>query len=326
MPQLLIILGGALILELILGDLQNSWYPVEFLKSLANSIELKLRDYFGNSIIAGLIGWLLVVPVTVFGAWLLVRTVELRIGAGELWLASLLVWSSISMRSLLQQSLSLMAPLRRGNLSVARQTLGNMTNFSTSKMISKELIHYGIENIGVKLVGTVTSVFFWTILGWIYHGAAGAAAGAVFSRLVQILESQWGNRDGKYQKFGTFAMVVNHLIDWIPARLTAFAVAVAALPVGRCRVTISTAWRHRRDLLSSNSSWIKAAFAGALNLTLGGPREYASGIKNYPYLGSSRAELKITDLKRAVWIAFSSASIFLIFMIVIAILLKTSGF
>lgn len=323
MNQLLIILGGTLILELILGDLQNPWYPVEFLKNIADRVGLKIRDYFGNSVTAGIIGWLLIVPVTVFSAWLLVKGVHWCFGVGELWLASLLVWSSISMRRLLQQTLSLIAPLRRGNLSVARRSLDEMTNFTTDKIISKDIIRYGIENIGVKLVGTVTSVFFWAILGWIIHGAAGAAAGAVFSRVVQVLEAQWGSRHGQYQKFGRFAVAVNHLTDWIPARLTAFAVAIAALPLGRCRIAFSMAWRHRRDFLSSNSSWIKAAFAGALSLTLGGPREYASGIKNYPYLGHSRAELKIADLKRAVRLAFFSVIIFLAFMILITAIFMT---
>ncbi|MDD2404482.1 MAG: cobalamin biosynthesis protein [Victivallaceae bacterium] len=320
MNQLLIILGVTLILDFLLGDMQNRWYPILAFKRLAADSEIKLREYFGNTIFAGILGWLMLVPPTVLLCWVLVMVVQLYSMLNGILLASVLIWVSISMRGLLHKSLALIAPLRSGNLSVARRILGEMTRFSTARLISKELICFGIENLSVKLVGIVTSVFFWAAIGWIFQGVAGAAAGAVFARTVQVLEEQWGYCDGIYPKFGRFATVINHFADWLPARLTALSVAVAAIPKGRGKVAVATAWRHRNELSSSNSAWIKAAFAGALNLTLGGPREYPNGVQNYPYLGNSRAELKIADLKRAVWLAFAAVIVFLFLLFLLTAL------
>ena len=105
-------------------------------------------------------------------------------------------------------------------------------------------------------------------------------------------------------------------MHWIPARLTALAVAFAALFLGlRPFAALKMAWRHRADHPSPNSCWGMAAFAGALGIRLGGPTDYSDGREQYPCWGDGRKELTANDLRLAEHLALLSAMIFAAFLL-----------
>ena len=50
---------------------------------------------------------------------------------------------------------------------------------------------------------------------------------------------------------------------------------------------------------SPNAGWQEAAFAGALDLSLAGPRQYGAELVEDPYIGDGRRDADARDIDRA---------------------------
>jgi adenosylcobinamide-phosphate synthase len=90
------------------------------------------------------------------------------------------------------------------------------------------------------------------------------------------------------------------VLNYVPARVTGLLVAVCAPAVGGSALATVTAWR--RDAArhpSPNAGVAEAAFAGALDVRLGGPTRYAHRTELRPTLGNGRVP-EVADLSRSV--------------------------
>jgi len=85
----------------------------------------------------------------------------------------------------------------------------------------------------------------------------------------------------------------------MPARVTA---ALVALVSDRPREVVRVVRRDARRHPSPNSGWCEAAYAGALELRLGGPNVYGKLVEQRPSLGDGNAALS-ADLPRAARLA-----------------------
>ena len=87
-----------------------------------------------------------------------------------------------------------------------------------------------------------------------------------------------GFKDKQHINTGWFSAVSDTIVNYIPARLTAVLMVVAAAFLGE---DYKNAWRiARRDHAntpSRNHGWQMAAMAGALNVQLEKPDQYAVG-------------------------------------------------
>lgn len=302
-------------LDLLFGDPHSKWHPVALFGSLAARTEDKCREYFGNTVFAGGLGWLLLVGGCTAGAW----------GAGYLTGyigAGVILYCCIALRSLIEHTQAIIRPLAAGDLPGARRALGMVVSRDTSALNENEIIRGGVESISENLIDAVNSAVFWAMLGGVLFGAPGAAAGAVLLRTVNTLDASWGYRNARYLKFGRVAARTDDFMHWLPARLTALAVAIAS---GRFRRTLKTAWKHRHDHPSPNSCWGMAAFAGALGIRLGGPTVYRGEVEAYPYWGNGRAILTIKDLRNAARLCLISVPVFVLFLSGPAIFWRSGG-
>ena len=55
-----------------------------------------------------------------------------------------------------------------------------------------EIVRGGIESLGENLIDAVNSAVFFAVLGFLFGGLPGAAAGAVFLRAANTLDACWG--------------------------------------------------------------------------------------------------------------------------------------
>ena len=104
-----------------------------------------------------------------------------------------------------------------------------------------------------------------------------------------------GHRAARYARFGWASARLDDALGWPAAR------AGAALTV-LCSTAPARAWRVlRRDGAahpSPNAGRMEAAFAGALDLRLGGPLSYGGRVEQRPALGDGAAPAA-TDIARA---------------------------
>ena len=148
----------------------------------------------------------------------------------------------------------------------------------------------------------VVAPLFWGVL----LGLPGMAA----YKAINTLDSMIGHRSPRYVHFGRFAARLDDVANWLPARLSALLILAAALflpgatPAAGWRALWRDASRHR----SPNAGWPEAAIAGALGLSLAGPRRYAGELVDDAWMGDGRAAATVTDIRRALRLLVSAWS------------------
>ncbi len=320
MTTYLLLLILIFVLDLILGDPATLWHPVALFGRLASKVELLMRRIFKKPLIAGLVGTTLLtlIPAALLGT--------ITVIIGELWtpgawlVAALCGYFAVAMRSLNDHARRIYQPLIGGDLPMARQALSWIVSRDTATLSESEIVRGALESVSENLIDAVTSFWFWFTLGYLLGGAPGAVIGGVWLRCVNTLDACWGYRNERYELFGRVAARLDDVAHYIPARMTLLAIALAAPLVGGGGIgrTISIGRRDCRKHPSPNSGCAMAAFAGALDLQLGGETVYQGVAEAYPVWGDGRSKLVATDLSRGVRLAWFSNMVFILMMIVVA--------
>jgi len=122
--------------------------------------------------------------------------------------------------------------------------------------------------------------------------------GAVAYKAINTADSMLGHRNERFRAFGRCAARLDDLVNLPASRLSAGWIVLAAMtmpgasPGGALRAVRRDARRHH----SPNAGWPEAAMAGALGLRLGGPRHYAEGLVDDPWMGDGRAAATPDDI------------------------------
>ncbi|MFP5489808.1 MAG: adenosylcobinamide-phosphate synthase CbiB [Acidimicrobiia bacterium] len=167
------------------------------------------------------------------------------------------------------------ALLRDEDLAAARERVRSLVGRDAVELDAGELSRAVIESVAENLVDAVTATLWW--------GAVLGPVGALGHRAVNTLDAMVGHHDDRYEHFGWASARLDDVVNYVPARLTAVAVAVAR-PHRACDV-----WRIvRRDARrhpSPNGGVVEAAFAAALGVTLGGVNRYDGTVEDRGALG-----------------------------------------
>ena len=140
--------------------------------------------------------------------------------------------------------------------------------------------------------GVVAPTFWFALAG---------PTGILVYKAVNTLDSMIGHRSEHYLHFGRIVARLDDAANWVPARLAGGLIALAATVSGNMsgrkawRIMVRDARRHR----SPNAGWQEAAMAGALDLTLAGPRRYGTERVQDPFLGDNPRTATETDIRRA---------------------------
>lgn len=214
----------------------------------------------------------------------------------------------LAQRSLVQHvqavALALGYGAGEGQRSVA-MIVGRDTKEMTSSDVSRAAIESAAENLSD---GVIAPLFWFLLLG---------LPGIVCYKLINTADSMIGYRTEKYNEFGWGAAKIDDAANFVPARLTALLIAIAAWRLDVLQIAQRDAPLHR----SPNAGWPEGAMAGALNIALSGPRSYHGQLRDLPWVnGDGRRELNATDILDAcqilwkVWfICFAGVCIWALF-------------
>lgn len=77
-------------------------------------------------------------------------------------------------------------------------------------------------------------------------------------------------------------------------------------------------WRDAGKHDSPNAGWPEAAVAGALNLSLGGPRQYLGGVSKAAWLGDGNPRATARDINRTLMLYAVAGLLHFLFYVLLA--------
>lgn len=295
-------LSGAagLIFDRFIGEPPDRFHPVVILGSALGWLE---QQTYRDSRLAGVIHLSIATASTAFT----VRRFE-RL-AGPTLVGSLSVGIAVAGTMLHRIALEVAAELEAGDLDGARGSVTALVGRDPATLDEAEIVRAVIESVAENTVDAVTATLFWA--------AVAGPTGVWVHRTVNTLDAMVGHRNDRYQRFGFASARVDDAMNWVPARLTALAVAVAV--PNRSADVLRTAVRDGGNHPSPNGGVVEAAFAGALDITLGGSNNYGGTIEIRGPLGDGAPPelshiVRTTDIARRTAMIFSAAMVALTFV------------
>lgn len=221
------------------------------------------------------------------GAGLLAEAATRRPGTRAAAVA-LATWTVLGGTSLRREAASVHRVLATGDLDAARNRLSALVGRDPAGMDESDIARAVVESVAENQSDAVVAPLFW--------GAIGGVPALLGYRAVNTLDAMVGHRSPRHANFGWASARLDDVANVVPARLTAALVAlVSGRPRGVWDVVQADARRHP----SPNAGWCEAAFAGALELRLGGANVYGGRVEERPVLGSGKPA-SAADIPRAV--------------------------
>ncbi|QOR39479.1 cobalamin biosynthesis protein CobD [Billgrantia diversa] len=304
-PMLLGLLCGAILLDLVFGDPRWLPHPVVAMGRLIDALERRWNQ--GSSLARRLKGFVLagsVVVIVFASTWATLAVLAWLhpwLGlAGEL----LLLATALAIKGLREAALAVATPLARGDLVKAHRSVAMIVGRDTEALDEAGITRATVETVAENSVDGITAPLFWALLG--------GAPLALAYKAVNTLDSMVGYRSERYADFGYASARLDDLANWVPARLTALAMWLAALsiPGARRRGALAGTWRDAPGHPSPNAGWPEAMMAYLLGVQLGGINHYGGRISERAPMGKPREPLRVAHIGRAVrhmhgtWIVF----------------------
>jgi adenosylcobinamide-phosphate synthase len=264
--------------DLLLGDPRWLPHPVKLIGRFAAALEAPLRRAVPNARAAGVIAVAVVLGATGSVTWLALAAAGWVHPLARDFVSITLLYLCFAARDLARHSYRVYRALADNDLERARQRVAMLVGRDTDQLDEPEIVRAAIESVAENIVDGVTAPLFFALL-------AGPVA-AMLYKAVNTLDSTFGYKNERYLHFGWASARLDDLVNYLPARLTAPLVSLAAAvlgldPLGALRIFLRDGRKHP----SPNSGLTEAAVAGALRLQLGGLNYYFGRPSERPRMG-----------------------------------------
>jgi adenosylcobinamide-phosphate synthase len=293
----------AVALDLLIGDPRRFPHPVRLIGRLALTLETPTRCLFPART-AGVATALLTIAVTAvvtYGFVLGAR--RMSPVAGDV--ASIFViYTGIAIRDMIKHAGDVRQALRAGDIVEARNRTSMICGRDTDKLDEPHIVAATVESVAENLVDGVTAPLFFAALG--------GPVGIMVYKAVSTLDSTFGYKNERYLAFGWVSARLDDVAAFIPSRLTAVLVPIAALFLRlRALRSLRIFLRDRNKHPSPNAGQSEAAFAGALGAQLGGLSYYQGKPSEKPVLGDPIEPLTPDRIRTANALMFAVTAVFL---------------
>lgn len=284
--------GVAIILDLLFGEPPERIHPVAVYGRFVAGVDRA----WGRSRFVGVLVVLSTIAVAVLVAGLTAIAGHLDPIAG-LAVAALTLFSTTSLRLLLDTAHEVVTASAT-DIDAARHELralaGRDADTLSPAAVRSAAVESAAENLADGLVGPLLA---FALFSWSLPLAAGAAA---WVKAVNTTDSMLGY---PAQPIGWAPARLDDAVMWLPARLTAVLIALAAFDPGAVR----RGGQWTAVPASPNSGWPMATLAATLGVRLEKPGAYVIGSGQLP--ATETAHRGISIVGRAAVIAFFAAGV-----------------
>ncbi len=294
--DIIFILLLAIALDLVLGEPHHAIHPVVWMGKAVSFLERGGRGQsplaqflYGTTMVLVILA-LFIAPV--YFMLLYLKGLSL---VGYLIAGAVLLKTTFSLKELRRAALKVKGFLQEDKLDKARFELRSLVSRDTRGLPKPLLVSAAIESVAEGACDSfIAPLFYFLLFG---------VPGAIGYRVVNTMDAMVGYH-GKYEYLGKFASRLDDMLNFIPARLTALLLVLAAFMLrknGRASWRVAVTEHSRTE--SPNAGWPIAAIAGALNMQLEKVGHYRLGEKNNPLEPKAiDASLKLAETAMLVWV------------------------
>lgn len=299
------IIPVAYILDLLLGDPQWKWHPVRLIGRLIDVLESRFnrseynRKFFGGILV------ILVTGAVSFGVWGILKlseTVHRYLFCGA---SVLLIYFSLSVKSLADEARNIIKSLENGDIREARDNLSMIVGRDTKDLNESEIIRATVETVAESTMDGIVAPLFYAFLG--------GPALAWFYKTINTLDSMVGHKNERFKDFGWASAKLDGLLNLVPAKITSFLISASMFCCGKNWLnSFNRAVKFILKGPAVNSDATEASMAGGLGIQLGGTNFYASVAVHKPFLGDAFEPLNIKHIRQSIVISYVASALMLI--------------
>lgn len=294
----LALVTAALVLDALVGDPDRIWrrwpHPVTWFgwviatadrRFNRDTAAARTRRLAGVAVILGLLA------LAAAAGW----AAERLLGALPFGILPLAAVASVFLayRSLRDHVGAVARAFASGGLPAGRIAVSMIVGRDPERLDEAGVCRAAIESAAENFSDGVVAPAFWL--------AVGGLPGLIAYKALNTADSMIGHLSVRHRDFGWAAARLDDVANLAPARLSGLLVALAA-PAGGGGTSraLFCMCRDARLHRSPNAGWPESAMAGALGLALGGPRVYAAGPVDDPFLNVvGRRDASPSDIERS---------------------------
>jgi adenosylcobinamide-phosphate synthase len=172
----------------------------------------------------------------------------------------------------------------------ARERLSGIVGRQVCGLPREEILRAAAETAAENAVDGLFAPLFWMLVGaglnQLDSRLPGPLALAWAFKATSTLDSMLGYRHGRLRWLGSAGARLDDLLTWLPSRLVALSLPLAAGRPQQIRHLLRAALRDGAPDPSPNAGVSQAAFAHAIGVRLGGANTYADGVRSKPILAA----------------------------------------
>lgn len=297
------------LLDMFFGDPYWLPHPIRLIGNLITALERRL---LGNSekreekreLARGI-----VLVICVLGITAVVAVLLLMVAYGAhpylgILAESVMTYQILAAKCLKVESMKVYQCLKKGDLEAARKAVSMIVGRDTEALDAEGVAKAAIETVAENTSDGVIAPMLYTALGGPILG--------FFYKAVNTMDSMVGYKNEKYLYFGRAAAKLDDVLNYIPARISAYLMIIAAFLGGRYldgKQAYKIYKRDNRKHASPNSAQTESVCAGALGIRLAGDASYFGKTVKKPYIGDAWRRVEFEDIKRANRLMYLTAGI-----------------
>jgi adenosylcobinamide-phosphate synthase len=252
------LLGGAVLLDLLLGDPVYPAHPVRVMGWTLTQFEKLLRAVKLDGYLGGILLFLLLTSLWCGGISLLILTLARWSHWAALAVQLFLLYSLLAMRDLLSHGWAVERAARQGDLDEARRRISWLVGRDTDHMDFAACRRAAIESLSENLTDGFVSPMFWYVIAGL--------PGILLFKVVSTMDSMVGYKTTEYLRFGWCGARMDDLMNWLPARLNWLLISICAAVLPGCSAAkaLRKGWLQHALIPGPNSGWSEATTAGAI--------------------------------------------------------------
>ena len=313
----LIALLGGILLDLIVGDPEHLPHPIRWIGRMIadyeerwNLEELEDKERFkrGRRMVCSVI-----VTAAVYCGSIVVIAYLIHPVSGMIVEAVVSAYM-LAAHSLAKESGRVKTALDKGTLQDGRDAVARIVGRDTEELTEEGVIKAAVETVAENTSDGVIAPLFYLLIG-------GPVLGIVY-KAINTMDSMVGYKNERYLHFGRAAAKLDDAANFLPARITAGLLILAAflLPGYRGRAAAGICRRDAGRSTSPNAGHPEAAVAGALGLQLLGDASYHGKVFHKPTIGDPEKSIEREDISRANTMMFAAEGLCVILITILLIL------